>query len=81
MGGGHQELNDRTYAIPTQAAPPPPEAGPAPSGASAYDETLGPLVSESLERPAGALTPSMTYDVDFPVNDFVVNMGLTLQEA
>ncbi len=51
------------------------------TGASAYDETLGPQVSESLQRPAGALTPPITHDVDFPVNDFVVNMGLTLRKA
>ena len=28
-----------------------------------------------------SLTPPMTYDGDFPVNDFVVNIGLTLREA
>ncbi len=63
--------------------------GPLPGEAAVYvcgspislDETVGPQVSESLQRPVGTLTPPMTYDGDFPVNDFVVNIGLTLREA
>ncbi|MEE9286210.1 MAG: hypothetical protein V3V35_10855, partial [Dehalococcoidia bacterium] len=45
------------------------------------DETGGPQVSESLQRPTGALEAPMTYEADFPVSDFVVNMGLTLRGA
>jgi len=45
------------------------------------DETIASQVADSLQRPAGKLAPPLTYPADFPVHDFVVNMGLTLREA
>lgn len=38
-------------------------------------------VAANLQRPAEALTPPLNCPADFPVQDLIVNIGLTLREA
>ncbi len=45
------------------------------------DENVSKQVTETLQRPAGKLAPALTCPEDFPVHDFVVNLGLALREA
>ena len=44
------------------------------------DEGIIAEVAENLGRPPGLLAPPFQYGRDFPVNDFIINLGLTLRE-
>ena len=44
------------------------------------DATIETRVAENLQRPTGVLAPPLDCGPDFPLNDFVVNVGLTLRE-
>ncbi len=46
-----------------------------------FDKSVVTQVGDSLQRVVGELAPPLDYPEDFPVDDFVVNMGLALREA
>lgn len=79
------EILERTIASYDTAS----TAGPLPAETAVFvcgspigvDPAVAGQVAESLQRPAGRLEPPVGHPADFPVNDFIVNLGLALREA
>ena len=78
------EIIERTAAGYDQAS----TEGPMPTETPLYvcgspigvDPSIASQVAESLQRTAGVLAPPVTAPEDFPIQDFVVNVGLALRE-